>query len=119
MAIKDFRNYLQIIQKQYHDAKEDLRDFEQALKDGYITENQLDDMKEEFFLIERNYKRLLYVDYLLCTPKRKNKKKTFFSSTAKDLDFLSDSGDDADSVIRENTTALNLIKLEIEKLNGK
>lgn len=119
MAIKDFRNYLQVIQKQYHDAKEDLRDFELALKDGYITENQLDGMKEEFALIERNYKRLLYVDYLLCAPKRKNKKKTFFSSTEKALEFLSESCDDADSVMRENATALNLIKLEIEKLNGK
>ena len=41
MAVKDVRNYYYTMLAQYLDEKQNLADFEEALKDGLITEEQL------------------------------------------------------------------------------
>ena len=74
MAVSDFRQYLGTVQRQYLEMKEDLRDFETALKDGFITEEKLQDAIEDVNKIETNYNRLLYVAYLLELPNRKESK---------------------------------------------
>ena len=53
--------------------KEDLRDFETALKDGFITEEKLQDAIEDVNRIETNYNS--YCMYLILElPNRKEKK---------------------------------------------
>lgn len=111
MAIKDFRRYLGTVYAQYTEAKNDLADFEQCLKNGLITEDRLSEVKEELSTIEQNYQRLVYVDYLLCRPNRYNKKNQFDRSTKKLAQVISAGSDQA--VIEENKTALNRIKQEL------
>ena len=74
MAVRDFRQYLGTVQRQYLEMKADLKDFEQALKDGFITEEKLQEVIEDVNKIETNYNRLLYVAYLLELPNRNEKK---------------------------------------------
>ena len=44
MAIKDVKVYFYNMLGQYLEMKEDLKDFDQALQDGHITEDKLEEV---------------------------------------------------------------------------
>lgn len=116
MAIRDFNLYLANVQAQVLATKNDLADFEQGLKDGYVTEQQVEDLRAEYQRIDDNYQRLLYVGYLLELPKSKWRKKRF-RRKHDDLEiYLDKANATEDKVIKENEIAMELIKNEIKKL---
>ena len=116
MAIRDFNLYLANVQAQVLATKNDLADFEQGLKDGYVTEQQVEDLRAEYQRIVDNYQRLLYVGYLLELPKSKWRKKRF-RKKHDDLEiYLDKANATEDKVIKENEVAMELIKNEIAKL---
>ena len=116
MAIRDFNLYLANVQAQVLATKNDLADFEQGLKDGYVTEQQVEDLRAEYQRIDDNYQRLLYVGYLLELPKPKWRKKRF-RRKHDDLEiYLDKANATEDKVIKENEVAMELIKNEIAKL---
>lgn len=116
MAIRDFNLYLANVQAQVLATKNDLADFEQGLKDGYVTEQQVEDLRAEYQRIDDNYQRLLYVGYLLELPKSKWRKKKF-RRKHDDLEiYLDKANATEDKVIKENEVAMELIKNEIAKL---
>ena len=47
MALIDVKEYYYTMLNQYLEAKNDLKDFESALHDGYITEDRLVGVQEE------------------------------------------------------------------------
>ena len=65
MALRDVKEYYFKMLSQYLEMKADLADFEQALKDGFITEDQLQAAFEEVNKVQQNYERLSYIMYLL------------------------------------------------------
>lgn len=116
MAIRDFNLYLVNVQAQVLATKNDLADFEQGLKDGHVTEQQVEDLRAEYQRIDDNYQRLLYVGYLLELPKSKWRKKRF-RRKHDDLEiYLDKANATEDKVIKENEIAMELIKNEIKKL---
>ena len=116
MAIRDFNLYLANVQAQVLATKNDLADFEQGLKDGHVTEQQVEDLRAEYQRIDDNYQRLLYVGYLLELPKSKWRKKRF-RRKHDDLEiYLDKANATEDKVIKENEVAMELIKNEIVKL---
>ena len=116
MAIRDFNLYLANVQAQVLAIKNDLADFEQGLKDGHVTEQQVEDLKAEYQRMDDNYQRLLYVGYLLELPKSKWRKKRF-RRKHDDLEiYLDKANATEDKVIKENEVAMELIKNEIAKL---
>ena len=116
MAIRDFNLYLANVQAQVLATKNDLADFEQGLKDGHVTEQQVEDLRAEYQRIDDNYQRLLYVGYLLELPKSKWRKKRF-RRKHDDLEiYLDKANATEDKVIKENEIAMELIKNEIKKL---
>ena len=116
MAIRDFNLYLANVQAQVLATKNDLADFEQGLKDGHVTEQQVEDLRAEYQRMDDNYQRLLYVGYLLELPKSKWRKKKF-SRKHDDLEIYIDKANATeDKVIKENEIAMELIKNEIAKL---
>ena len=116
MAIRDFNLYLANVQAQVLATKNDLADFEQGLKDGYVTEQQVEDLRAEYQRMDDNYQRLLYVGYLLELPKSKWRKKRF-RRKHNDLEiYLDQANATEDKVIKENEVAMELIKNEIAKL---
>lgn len=118
MAIRDFNLYLANVQAQVLATKNDLADFEQGLKDGYVTEQQVEDLRAEYQRIDDNYQRLLYVGYLLELPKSKWRKKRF-RRKHEDLEiYLDKANATEDKVIKENEIAMELIKNEIKKLKA-
>lgn len=116
MAIRDFNLYLANVQAQVLATKNDLADFEQGLKDGYVTEQQVEDLRAEYQRIDDNYQRLLYVGYLLELPKSKWRKKRFRRKHDNLEIYLDKANATEDKVIKENEIAMELIKNEIAKL---
>lgn len=119
MAIKDVRHYFYTMLAQYVEEKQNLADFEEALKDGLITEEQMQEATETVASLEANYYRLAYIMYLLDMPNRKSKKDAYVKQYKPILDELTKLGADIDSVKAENSDALIHFKAALKALNKK
>ena len=82
MALRDFKQYVGKTLAQYLEMKNDLADYEEAVKAGQITEDKLVEVKEYVARLEENYNRLLFAAYLLELPNRSEKKAKFNKSKA-------------------------------------
>ena len=116
MAIKDVRNYYYTMLAQYLEEKQNLEDFADALKNGKITEEQMQEAMAIVADLETNYHRLSYIMYLLDMPNRPDKKPGYTRQQKVILEALKAKGADIDSVKLENMEALALFKAELAKL---
>ena len=116
MAVKDVRNYYYTMLAQYLEEKQNLEDFAEALKNGQITEDQMQEVMSTVADLEANYHRLSYIMYLLDMPNRPEKKPGYIRQQKVILDALKARGADIDSVKAENMEALALFKTELSKL---
>lgn len=119
MAIRDVRQYFYTVLSQYLEEKQNLADFEEALKDGFITEGQMHEAMETVAALENNYYRLVYIMYLLDMPNRANKKATYAKQYKTLLKELHELGADIDSIKQENTDALIHFKAKLAALKEK
>ena len=116
MAIKDVRNYFYTMLCQYLEEKQNLADFEEALKEGNITQEQMQEVMENVTDLETNYHRLVYIMYLLDMPNRKSKKSDYIKQHKIILDELKRLGADVESIKVENTDALIHFKAALKAL---
>lgn len=116
MAVKDVRDYFYTMLCQYIEEKQNLADFEEALKEGNITQDQMQDALENVQCLETNYHRLVYIMYLLDMPNRKSKKDGYVKQYNTILEELKRLGADIDSVKEENTDALVHFKAVLDAL---
>lgn len=119
MAIKDIREYYYTMLNQYLEEKQNLADFEEALKEGLITEEQMRGATETVADLETNYHRLAYIMYLLDMPNRDSKKQGYVKQHKTILDELVRLGADIDSVKKENSDTLIHFKAALKALNKK
>lgn len=119
MAIKDVRHYFYTMLAQYVEEKQNLADFEEALKEGLITEEQMQEATDTVASLEANYYRLAYIMYLLDMPNRKSKKNAYVRQYKPIVDELVKLGADIDSIKKENSDALVHFKAALKALNKK
>lgn len=119
MAIKDVRQYYYTMLAQYLEEKQNLADFEDALKDGLITEDQMQEALDTVACLETNYHRLAYIMFLLDMPNRSTKKANYLKQHKAILDELKALGSDIDAVKDENSDALIHFKAALAALNKK
>lgn len=119
MSARDVREYYYTMLGQYLEEKQNLADFEEALKEGFITEEQMQEALEAVASLEANYHRLVYIMYLLDLPKRKRSKEKYKKQYAAILEALSNLGADTDSIKKENSDALLQFKVVLEALKEK
>lgn len=119
MAVKDVRQYFYTMLSQYIEEKQNLADFEDALKNGLITEEQMQEATDTVAGLEANYYRLAYIMYLLEMPNRKDKKGAYTRQYQNILDELSRLGADLNSVKAENADALIHFKTALKNLRNK
>ena len=119
MAIKDVREYFYTMLVQYIEEKQNLNDFAEALKDGKITEEQMQEAINIVADLENNYHRLAYIMFLLDMPNKKSKKTGYLRQHAVILNELIELGVDIDSVKKENTDALIHFKAALKALKEK
>lgn len=119
MAVKDVKKYYFKLIAQKAELEADLADFEEALKNGFITEEQMQAAKDELIPYQINLDRLTYIMYLLELPNRKTKKAKFAKQNKKILDELGKRNADEQSVITENKSALDAFRKEVKELLNK
>lgn len=119
MAIKDVKQYFYTMLAQYLEEKQNLEDFADALKEGLITEEQMQEAMSIVDGLEENYHRLAYVMYLLNMPNRATKKPGYIRQHKSILDEFKRLGVDIDSIKDENMDALKHFKAALAKLKEK
>ena len=119
MAVKDVKEYYFKLIAQKAELEADLADFEEALKNGFITEEQIQAAKDELVPYQINLDRLTYIMYLLELPNRKAKKAKFAKQNKKILNELKKRNADEQSVISENKSALDAFRKEVKELLNK
>lgn len=119
MAVKDVKEYYFKLIAQKAELEADLADFEEALKNGFITEEQMQAAKDELIPYQINLDRLTYIMYLLELPNRKAKKAKFAKQNKKILNELKKRNADEQSVISENKSALDAFRKEVKELLNK
>ena len=119
MAAKDVKEYYFKLIAQKAELEADLADFEEALKNGFITEDQMQAAKDELIPYQINLDRLTYIMYLLELPNRKAKKAKFAKQNKKILNELEKRNADEQSVISENKSALDAFRKEVKELLNK
>lgn len=119
MAIKDVRHYFYTMLAQYVEEKQNLADFEDALKEGLITEDQMAEAVNTVADLENNYHRLAYIMYLLDMPNKKSKKPKYTKQYKPILDELVRLGADINSIKEENSDALMHFKAALKALRNK
>ena len=119
MAVKDVKEYYFKLIAQKAELEADLADFEEALKNGFITEEQMQAAKDELVPYQINLDRLTYIMYLLELPNRKTKKAKFAKQNKKILDELGKRNADEQSVLYENKSALDAFRKEVKELLNK
>ena len=119
MAVKDVKNYFYTMLCQYIEEKQNLADFEEALKEGNITQEQMQEVMDNVVNLETNYHRLVYIMYLLDMPNNKSKKSAYVKQHKTILEELTRLGADIDSVKEENTDALIHFKAALKQLKNK
>ena len=119
MAARDVKEYYFKLIAQKAELEADLADFEEALKNGFITEEQMQTAKDELIPYQINLDRLTYIVYLLELPNRKAKKVKFAKQNKKILDELERRKADEQSVISENKSALDAFRKEVKELLNK
>ena len=119
MAVRDVKEYYFKLIAQKAELEADLADFEEALKNGFITEEQMQAAKDELIPYQINLDRLTYIMYLLELPNRKAKKAKFAKQNKKILNELEKRNADEQSVISENKSALDAFRKEVKELLNK
>ena len=119
MAARDVKEYYFKLIAQKAELEADLADFEEALKNGFITEEQMQAAKDELIPYQINLDRITYIIYLLELPNRKAKKAKFAKQNKKILDELEKRNADEQSVIYENKSALDAFRKEVKELLNK
>ena len=119
MAARDVKEYYFKLIAQKAELEADLADFEEALKNGFITEEQMQAAKDELIPYQINLDRITYIIYLLELPNRKTKKAKFTKQNKKILDELIKRNADEQSVIFENKSALDAFRKEVKELLNK
>lgn len=119
MAVKDVRHYFYTMLSQYVEEKQNLADFEEALKDGLITEEQMQEALETVNELEKNYHRLAYIMYLLDMPNRGSKKQAYVRQYKNILAELENLGADINRIKNENSDALIHFKAALNALKNK
>jgi hypothetical protein len=119
MAVKDVKEYYYKMLAQYLEIKNDLADFEEALKNGFITEDQMQAAIEEVNALQLNYDRLTYIMYLLELPNRRSKHERHNKANKKVLNALKERKADTDSVELENKSALDHFRKELKRLKDE
>ena len=119
MAARDVKEYYFKLIAQKAELEADLADFEEALKNGFVTEEQMQAAKDELIPYQINLDRLTYIVYLLELPNRKTKKAKFAKQNKKIIDELERRKADEQSVIYENKSALDAFRKEVKELLNK
>lgn len=120
MARRHVIKYYKEVQDQYIEMLHQADEFEKALKDEFITQEQITQYKEIVAKLKENYERLSYIMFLLNMPNKKSKEARYKKQNKNIVNYLNDSSEDF--VLKEDEDVLlklrQFIKKELEELKN-
>lgn len=120
MAYLDVKKYFLEISNQVLKANKDISFFSERYKNGELTEEQIEDIRDDYNLLKENYDRLAYIMYLFNLPKAKKNRKNESSQTKlfnEKTYILEHAG--KEKVVDENTNVLLAFEAIKKKLEEK
>lgn len=78
MSLKHLKQYYKAVEAQYFEMLQDTADFDIALREGKVTQEQVDQMHQLILPIELQYKTWSYVMFLAGQPAKEDKVKDYF-----------------------------------------
>lgn len=119
MAVRDVREYYWKLLAQQEEMQNDLEDFTEALQNGYVTEDKLEDVKAEVSRLKENVDRVAFILYLLEKPNRASKQPKYDRANKKLLEEFESRRADEKTILAENKSALDHIRAELKELTKK
>lgn len=116
MALKDVKKYFNEVENQYFEMLENVKDFEEALKSGFLEQEQVDQAEQMLNRLKENYNRLCYIMVLFNRPCKKKKAKKFDQQNSAIYKYLDEVDASKENVITENTDVLKNFKEFIKGL---
>ena len=116
MSVADVKDYFYKMKKARYEMEQNLADFDQALAEGHITEDRLDEVKRQFAVVDLNYQRAAYIMFLL---NKRNRKAGMPKKYEEELRKFAELNADEEAVQKENDAANQAVKDEYNKLVGK
>jgi iron uptake system EfeUOB component EfeO/EfeM len=110
MSLKHVKNYYLQIQEQYLQMVEDSKDFDEAVKGGFMDQAQYDQAQSMLGRIKENYERLSYIIYLFYQPNRDKKVAKFNKQNKETYNHMSNSTYSQEAVLNENADILKEFK---------
>lgn len=77
MSVKHIREQYQQITEDYMDMLDSVKELEQAVSEKVVSQEKLDNIKQQLEIIRTNYMRWQYVMFLLDKPNKKVKQKKY------------------------------------------
>jgi|GEM_PF-2934479 len=106
MAKRDVVEYFLQVQNEYLELIDNVKEFDNALKQGKVTEEQLLEATSAVNIVKENYDRIAYILILLNKPNRRSKKED--KSSEQWYKYLK--GDSKEAILDENRDALTDFK---------
>ena len=120
MARRHVIKYYKEVQDQYIEMLHQANEFEKALKDEFITQEQITQYKEIVAKLKENYERLSYIMFLLNMPNKKSKEAHYKKQNKNIVNYLNNSSEEF--VLKEDEDVLlklrQFIKKELEELKN-
>lgn len=116
MALRDVKEYYYTMLAQYVETKDDLADFEEAFRDGYIAEDKLEEVRDDLELMKENLARIQYIMYLWEMPNRKGKKENFRKANSQLEEYFDSVGASKEAVVDENRSIASDLRKRLKKL---
>lgn len=113
MAYKHVRDYYFQIQSEYLEEVSNIKDFEEGVKGGFLTQEQFEQAQQMLAQAKANYERLSYIMYLLDKPKYNWK--GYDKKHSKLIQFFKEVKADKESVSKENKDIFNNLKKYLEE----
>ena len=114
MAKRDVIQYYLEQQNVYFESLNNIKEIDDAIKKGIVTEEQFKDAQKELEIIKNNYERLSYIVLLLNKPKRKEKQLQEEQLNKKWYDALK--GSSREALLDESKDALSDFKKLVREI---
>ena len=118
MSVKDVKEYYLELEKQKAEMEQNLKDFAELAEQNLFPPERLQQIKDSFAPIMRNYEMLSYVMYLLNRPTRKEKYAPYERRNRKVLKSIPKSAT-KEEVLAQNQKTLSEVSHTINKLKGE
>lgn len=109
MSLKDFREYVREQEIQRNELMQNLKDYAEYCEKNLVPPETYEEIENNVKPLIDNYERLVYIEYLINKPVKKEKVKKYENQNKKKLSKL-DKRNSLESCLKENEDVLKNVQ---------